>query len=150
MRIVIQRVSKASLKVEHRLKSSIDEGLVILLGIEKDDNDDDIAWLTKKIVGMRIFYNEDGVKDLSIKDVDGEILVVSQFTLHARIKKGNRPTYIDAAAPDIAFPLYEKFVEKLGIELNKKIKTGEFGTYMQIEMINDGPVTIIADSKNRV
>lgn len=150
MRVVIQRVSKAELSVEHKVKTTISKGLVILLGIEYNDKKEDIEWLIKKIVNLRIFYNKDGIKDLSVKDIDGEILVVSQFTLHARIKKGNRPAYIDAASPDISRPLYEEFIKTLSLKFGKKIETGEFGTYMQIDMVNDGPVTIIADSKNRV
>ncbi|PVX52230.1 D-tyrosyl-tRNA(Tyr) deacylase [Balneicella halophila] len=147
MRAVIQRVSEAILSVEHIPKCSIELGLVVLLGIEHEDTEEDASWLAKKIANLRIFYNDEGVKDLSVIDVNGEILVVSQFTLYARTKKGNRPAYIDAAHPDISKPLYELFVKKLQQEINKKIMTGIFGSYMQINMINDGPVTIIIDTK---
>lgn len=149
MRVVIQRVSKAEVSVENEFKAKIGNGLVLLLGVEHEDKQEDIEWLTTKIVNMRIFYDDEGVKNLSVRDIDGEILVVSQFTLHARIKKGNRPAYLDAASPEKALKLYNTFVLDLNTKLGKKVETGTFGSYMQIAMINDGPVTIIADSKNR-
>lgn len=149
MRAIIQRVSKAILSVEQQPKCKIGLGLVILLGIEHEDSEEDATWLAKKIANLRIFYNNERLKDLSVKDVNGEILVVSQFTLHARTKKGNRPAYVDAAPPDISLPLYEDFIGKIKHELGKDIATGSFGTYMQIDMINDGPVTIFIDTKNK-
>lgn len=147
MRAIIQRVSKATLSIAHKPKCKIGLGLVVLLGIEHEDSEEDAAWLAKKIANLRIFYNDDGLKDLSVKDVNGEVLVVSQFTLHARTKKGNRPAYVDAAPPAISEPLYEDFVKKVECEISKKVATGSFGTYMQIDMINDGPVTIFIDTK---
>lgn len=135
--------------MENEFKAKIGNGLVLLLGVEHEDKQEDIEWLTTKIVNMRIFYDDEGVKNLSVRDIDGEILVVSQFTLHARIKKGNRPAYLDAAPPEKALKLYNTFVLDLNTKLGKKVETGTFGSYMQIAMINDGPVTIIADSKNR-
>ena len=147
MRIVIQRTKKASVSVEGNLLSAIESGMMVLVGIEEEDNNEDIDYLVKKICNMRIFDDENGVMNLSVKDVDGEILAISQFTLHARTKKGNRPSYISAAKPDISIPLYEKFVSELSKELGKKVKTGQFGADMQVELINDGPVTIIMDSK---
>ncbi len=147
MRIVIQRTKKASVSVEGNLLSAIETGMMVLVGIEEEDNNEDIDYLVKKICNMRIFDDENGVMNLSVKDVDGEILAISQFTLHARTKKGNRPSYISAAKPDISIPLYEKFVSELSKELGKDVKTGQFGADMQVELINDGPVTIIMDSK---
>lgn len=147
MRIVIQRTKKASVSVEGNLLSAIETGMMVLVGIEEEDNNEDIDYLVKKICNMRIFDDENGVMNLSVKDVDGEILAISQFTLHARTKKGNRPSYISAAKPNISIPLYEKFVSELSKELGKKVKTGKFGADMQVELINDGPVTIIMDSK---
>lgn len=147
MRIVIQRTKKASVSVEGNLLSAIETGMMVLVGIEEEDNNEDIDYLVKKICNMRIFDDENGVMNLSVKDVDGEILAISQFTLHARTKKGNRPSYISAAKPDISIPLYEKFVSELSKELGKDVKTGKFGADMQVELINDGPVTIIMDSK---
>lgn len=147
MRIVIQRTKKASVSVEGNLLSAIETGMMVLVGIEEEDNNEDIDYLVKKICNMRIFDDENGVMNLSVKDVDGEILAISQFTLHARTKKGNRPSYISAAKPDISIPLYEKFVSDLSKELGKDVKTGKFGADMQVELINDGPVTIIMDSK---
>jgi len=149
MRIVIQKVTESKLSVEGILFSSIGEGLLVLIGIESNDNDEDIEYLVKKICNMRIFEDEDGVMNLSVKDVDGEIMAVSQFTLMARTKKGNRPSYIDAAGPSISLPMYEKFVAALQNGCGKVIKTGEFGANMQISMVNDGPTTIIVDSKNK-
>ncbi|MBA7559951.1 MAG: D-tyrosyl-tRNA(Tyr) deacylase [Bacteroidetes bacterium] len=149
MRVVIQRVKNASVEIRNKNHSSVGQGLLIFLGIENDDSEDDISWLCKKIIQLRIFDDKDGVMNLSVADVNGEILVISQFTLHAKTKKGNRPSYIKAARPDIAIPLYEKFVEKLGFYLEKEIKTGEFGALMQVSLVNDGPVTIIIDTKNK-
>ena len=150
MRVVIQRVSKASVTINENVKSEIKNGLLILLGIEEADSQEDIEWLSGKISRLRIFGDENGEMNLSIKDVDGDIIVVSQFTLHANTKKGNRPSFIKAAKPETAVPLYDQFVDQLEIDLDKKIQTGEFGEMMQVELINDGPVTIIIDSKNRV
>ena len=149
MRVVIQRVKNAAVEIRNKNHSSVGQGLLIFLGIENDDSEDDISWLCKKIIQLRIFDDKDGVMNLSVADVNGEILVISQFTLHAKTKKGNRPSYIKAARPDIAIPLYEKFVEKLGFYLEKEIKTGEFGALMQVSLVNDGPVTIIIDTKNK-
>jgi D-aminoacyl-tRNA deacylase len=149
MRVVIQRVSKASVSIDNKLKSSIGKGMLILLGIEDLDTIEDINWLCEKICKLRIFNDENGVMNIPITEIDGEILLVSQFTLHASVKKGNRPTYIRASKPDFAIPMYEKFIDKLQFELGKDIKTGVFGADMQVELINDGPVTIIIDSKNK-
>ena len=149
MKVVIQRVNQASVTVEETLKSEIKIGLLILVGIENEDSEDDINWLSNKITQLRIFDDKDGVMNLSVKDVDGEILTISQFTLHAKTKKGNRPSYQQAAKPEISVPLYKKFVEQLGKHLGKEIKTGEFGAYMKVALENDGPVTIIIDSKNK-
>ena len=149
MRIIIQRVREASVTIEGTLHSSIGQGMMIWVGIEDADTDEDIAYLTKKVVNMRIFDDVDGVMNRSVLDVEGEILVVSQFTLHASTKKGNRPSYIKAAKPDISVPLYEKFCSELSIALKKSVKTGVFGADMQCDLINDGPVTIIMDSKNK-
>jgi len=150
MRVVIQRVTEASVKIGDREKSSIGTGMLILLGIEDPDTQADIDWLCKKISNLRIFDDKDGIMNLSVKDVEGEILVVSQFTLHASTKKGNRPSYIKAAKPDTAIPLYEKFVTTLEQETGRPLKTGEFGAMMDILLTNSGPVTIIIDSKHRV
>lgn len=147
---VIQRVTEASVKIEGTLKSKITEGLMILLGIEEADSLEDISWLSKKIVNLRIFADENGVMNKSLLEVKGEILLISQFTLHASTKKGNRPSYIKAAKPDIAIPLYEKMIASLESELGKPIGTGEFGADMKVALINDGPVTIIIDSQNKV
>ena len=149
MRILIQRVTKASVTIDQKEKRAIEQGLVVLLGIEEADSDDDIDYLVRKTINLRIFDDADGVMNRSVIDIDGEMLVVSQFTLHASTKKGNRPSYIRAAKPDIAIPLYERFVERLEAALSKPIVTGEFGADMQIELVNDGPVTIWMDSKNR-
>jgi D-aminoacyl-tRNA deacylase len=149
MRAVVQRVSKASVTSEKGLLSSIDSGLLVLVGIEEADGRDDVEWLSNKIVQLRIFDDPDGVMNLSITDVRGEMIVVSQFTLHAKTKKGNRPSYIKAAQPDIAIPIYEQFVSRLSDLLGKKVGTGEFGAMMQVALINDGPVTIIIDTKNK-
>ncbi|HWY37291.1 MAG TPA: D-aminoacyl-tRNA deacylase [Bacteroidia bacterium] len=149
MRIVIQRVSEAGVTIEEKLFSSIGKGLLILVGIEEADTLEDIEWLCKKITELRIFADTEGKMNLSIKDVKGEALVVSQFTLHASTKKGNRPSYIKAARPDVAIPLYEKFIAQLSVALESPVKTGVFGAYMYIGLVNDGPVTILVDSKNR-
>lgn len=149
MKVVIQRVSEASVTIDQNIVAQINKGLLILVGIESEDNLEDINWLVSKIVYLRIFGDEKNVMNLSIKDSDGEIIVVSQFTLHALTKKGNRPSYIKAAKPEIAIPMYEKFVQLLELELGKKIQTGQFGADMKVALVNDGPVTIIIDSKNR-
>ena len=149
MRIIIQRVRNASVTIAGQLHSAIGQGMMILVGIEDADNDEDIAFLTKKVVNMRIFDDADGVMNRSVLDTDGEILVVSQFTLHASTKKGNRPSYIRSAKPDISIPLYETFCTELSLALGKQVKTGVFGADMQCALINDGPVTIFMDSKNK-
>ena len=149
MRAVIQRVSKASVGIEKKEYSSIKKGLLILLGIEADDNNEDIDWLSKKISDLRIFNDNNATMNLSVKEISGEILVVSQFTLHALTKKGNRPSYIKAAQPEIAIPIYEEFIKKLSLVINKEVKTGIFGAMMEVSLINDGPVTIIIDTKNK-
>lgn len=149
MRAVIQRVSKASVTVDNKVKSSIKNGLLILLGISYDDGISDIEWISKKIINLRIFNDENGVMNRSLVDVNGEIIVVSQFTLMASTKKGNRPSYIKAAKPEIAIPLYEQFITQIESDLNKKVGKGVFGADMKIELFNDGPVTIILDSKNK-
>ena len=149
MRIIIQRVRNASVTIEGQLHSAIGQGMMILVGIEDADGDDDIAFLVKKVAAMRIFDDENGVMNLSVMDIKGEVLVVSQFTLHASTKKGNRPSYIRAAKPNISVPLYEKFCSELSSILGKPVKTGVFGADMQCALINDGPVTIFMDSKNK-
>ncbi|OQX77945.1 MAG: D-tyrosyl-tRNA(Tyr) deacylase [Bacteroidetes bacterium 4484_249] len=150
MKAVIQRVTQASVEIENTIKGKIGVGLLVLLGIEDADSNEDIEWLSGKISRLRVFADEKGVMNLSITDVDGGILLISQFTLHASTKKGNRPSYIKAARPEVAIPLYEKFKTRLEKEINKKVETGEFGAYMKISLVNDGPVTIIVDTKNRV
>ncbi len=149
MRAVIQRVQKASVNIDGTLKSEIGQGLLILLGIENDDENEDVTWLTNKISSLRIFNDSQGVMNLSIKDIDGEAMVVSQFTLHAKTKKGNRPSYIAAARPEKAIPLYELFIKTLSELISKPVKTGKFGAMMDISLINTGPVTIIIDTKNK-
>ena len=149
MKAVIQRVSNASVTINNTKVAAIQQGLLILLGIVDDDTQDDISWLSKKIVNMRIFSDENGVMNVSILDSQGDAIVVSQFTLHASTRKGNRPSYIKAAKPDIAIPLYEAFVKQLETDLGKPVQTGEFGADMKVELLNDGPVTIIIDSKNK-
>jgi len=149
MRIVIQKVLKASVTIENKTVSSIEKGLLVLVGIEDADTPEDIDFLVNKITQLRVFDDENGVMNLSVKDVDGEILVVSQFTLYASTKKGNRPSYIRASKPDFAVPMYEQFVAKTEEVLGKKIGTGEFGAMMQVALVNDGPVTIIIDSKQK-
>jgi D-aminoacyl-tRNA deacylase len=147
---VIQRTSEASVKIDEQVKAVIGKGLVVLLGIEEADGDEDIEWLSTKIVNLRIFNDAEGVMNVSVKDDGGDIIVVSQFTLHASTKKGNRPSYIKAAKPDVAIPLYKKFVAVLQTALGKNVQTGEFGADMKVSLINDGPVTIVIDTKNRV
>lgn len=149
MRVVIQRVKYASVTVDGAITGKIDHGLLVLIGIEDADVDEDIEWLGAKIVNLRVFDDEKGVMNLSVKDVDGGILLVSQFTLHASTKKGNRPSYIKASRPDYAIPMYEKMIAQLEKESGKKIQAGIFGADMKVELLNDGPVTIIIDSKNR-
>lgn len=150
MIVVIQRVSESSVKIEGNVKAQIGLGLMILLGIEEADTQEDIDWLAKKIVNLRIFPDENGVMNRCVLEVGGEILLISQFTLHASTKKGNRPSYIKAAKPDFAIPMYEKMIQVLEAELGKAIGTGEFGADMKVSLVNDGPVTIVIDSKNRV
>src|SRR6185503_5918200 len=149
MRAVIQRVSKASVTIDGKIHSQINEGLLVLLGIEDADTADDIEWLSGKIVNLRIFNDDNGVMNVSVVEKKGEILLVSQFTLHASTKKGNRPSYIRASKPDVAIPLYEQMVKQLGIDLGKDVKTGMFAADMKVELLNDGPVTIIIDTKNK-
>ncbi|MGB7784481.1 MAG: D-aminoacyl-tRNA deacylase [Salinimicrobium sp.] len=149
MRAVLQRVSEASVTIEGKKNAEIGEGLLILLGIEDEDAEEDISWLCGKIAKMRIFNDADGLMNNSLLDVGGDAIVVSQFTLHANTKKGNRPSYIKAARPEVAIPLYEKFIAHLAKELGKPVGTGEFGADMKVALLNDGPVTILIDSKNR-
>lgn len=150
MRAVIQRVSEANVKIDGHIVGSIDTGLLVLLGIAHDDQQTDIDYLIKKLIQMRLFSDSDGKMNVSLADIDGAILVVSQFTLHAKTKKGNRPSYIDAARPETAIPLYEKFISDLKEEIGiDNVATGEFGAMMQVSLVNDGPVTIIIDSKDR-
>ena len=149
MRAVIQRVTKASVAINGSVKSSIGHGLLVLAGIEETDSETDLEWLCNKIVQLRIFSDTNGVMNLSVQDTGGEILAVSQFTLHAKTKKGNRPSYIRAAGPETAIPLYKMFVERLSVLMGKEVGSGEFGAMMQIELINDGPVTIIIDTKEK-
>ena len=149
MKTVIQRVSEAAVSIDGNIKGSIKTGLLILLGIEDSDTTDDIRWLVSKIVNLRIFGDNAGTMNLSVKDINGDLMVVSQFTLHASTKKGNRPSYIKAAKPDIAIPMYEGFIAELNVMSGKKCEAGEFGADMKIRLVNDGPVTIIIDSKNR-
>lgn len=149
MRAVIQRVINASVTIEGKIHSQIGKGLLILLGIEDTDNDEDIQWLSSKMVNLRIFDDAEGVMNESVKDQNGEILLVSQFTLHASTKKGNRPSYIKASKPDVAVPLYEKMINQLSSDLGKPVGTGIFGADMTVELCNDGPVTIVIDTKNK-
>ena len=146
---LIQRVSEACVRIDDAIKSKIEKGLLVFVGIEEADNDEDIGWLAAKIVNLRVFNDEQGVMNISVKEAGGDILVVSQFTLHASTKKGNRPSYIKAARPDVAIPLYEKFILKLAVIMGKLIQTGEFGADMKISLINDGPVTIVIDTKDK-
>ena len=149
MKVVIQRVSEASVTINNNVVASINNGLLVLLGIVDDDSQEDINWLCNKIANLRIFGDENGVMNKSLLDINGEVIVVSQFTLHANTKKGNRPSYIKAAKPEVAIPLYETFVKQLEHNLSKKVQTGEFGADMKVKLINDGPVTIIIDTKNK-
>ena len=149
MKAVIQRVSKASVTIEAKKVADIQKGLLILLGVEDADTQEDITWLSKKIANLRIFNDENGVMNNSVLDENGEAIVVSQFTLHASTKKGNRPSYLKASKPDVAIPMYEKFVQQLENDLQKKVQTGEFGADMKVELLNDGPVTIIIDTKDK-
>ncbi|HEV2831366.1 MAG TPA: D-aminoacyl-tRNA deacylase [Hanamia sp.] len=149
MRVIIQRVLKASVTIDNSVKSAIKNGLLVLVGIEDADIDEDIKWLAYKIVNLRIFDDENKIPNISVKDIGGDILVVSQFTLQASTKKGNRPSYIKASKAEIAIPLYEKFITQLERDFNKKIFTGEFGADMKVELINDGPITIWIDTKNK-
>lgn len=147
MKIVLQRVKKASVNIDNKTAATINKGLLLLIGITTDDSEKDIDWLVKKVSQLRVFNDESGKMNLSIQDIDGEVLLISQFTLYANIKKGNRPSYIAAARPEIAIPLYELFIQKLGLVIAKPIQTGVFGADMQVSLINDGPVTILMDSK---
>lgn len=149
MKAIIQRVSKASVTINNKKVANIKNGLLVLLGIVNEDTFDDISWLSKKISNLRIFNDDEGVMNTSIINNKGDIIIVSQFTLHASTKKGNRPSYIKAAKPDIAIPLYEAFIKQVETDLNKKVQTGQFGADMKVELLNDGPVTIIIDSKNK-
>jgi D-tyrosyl-tRNA(Tyr) deacylase len=149
MKAVLQRVTSASVTIDNKIVAEIQKGLLVLIGIEDADAQEDINWLTSKIANLRIFADENEVMNLSLKDIDGEIIVVSQFTLHALTKKGNRPSYIKAAKPEIAIPLYENFIAQMEIEIGKKVQTGQFGADMKVALINDGPVTIIMDTKNK-
>lgn len=149
MRILIQRVNEASVEIDNKIKSAINAGLLILVGIEEADTTEDSEWLAGKAVGLRIFDDENGVMNRSVTDIDGEILVVSQFTLHAMTKKGNRPSYIKAAKHEIAIPLYEHFCRELSLKLGKEVKTGTFAADMKVALVNNGPVTIWIDSKNK-
>ena len=149
MRAVIQRVTRASVTIDQKVNAQIENGLLILLGIEEADNEEDITWMCRKVANMRIFNDSNEIMNESLLDVNGDVIVVSQFTLHASTKKGNRPSYIKAAKPEVAIPLYEKFVKQLETEIGKPVGTGEFGADMKVELLNDGPVTIILDSKNK-
>ena len=149
MKAVIQRVSQSSVSINQKVVAQISEGLLVLIGIEDADNQEDINWLTSKIANLRIFGDENNIMNLSLKDINGEIIVVSQFTLHALTKKGNRPSYIKASKPEIAIPLYESFIKQMESELGKKVQTGEFGADMKVSLVNDGPVTILIDTKNK-
>mgnify|MGYP000430039773 CR=1 FL=1 len=149
MRIILQRVKEASVTIEGKINAQIEQGLLLLVGIEPEDQQEDIDWLCKKVLDLRIFSDDEGKMNFSVRDVDGDLIVVSQFTLHANVKKGTRPSFIKAARPEIAIPLYQNFVQTVEKNLGKKVGTGEFGADMKVALINDGPVTIILDSKNR-
>ena len=149
MRVVVQKVTQASVVIENQTVASINKGLLVLVGIEDTDTSDDIAWLSAKIVNLRVFDDDKGVMNLSVKDVEGEVLIVSQFTLHASTKKGNRPSYIRAARPEVAIPIYQAFIKHTETLLGKPIPTGQFGAMMQVSLCNDGPVTILIDTKNK-
>lgn len=150
MKVVIQRVIEASVSVNDSIISQIGKGLLVFVGIEAADNQDDISWLVNKILNLRVFSDDQGVMNKSILDCNGDLLVVSQFTLHARVKKGNRPSYVDAAPPQISIPIYEQFVASLEMELRKRVYTGVFGADMKVALVNEGPVTILMDSKNKL
>ncbi|WP_379952999.1 D-aminoacyl-tRNA deacylase [Dokdonia sp. R78006] len=150
MKAVIQRVTEASVTIDGVVKSEINQGLLVLLGVTHDDTKEDIEWLANKIIGLRIFSDNDGAMNLSVGDVDGDILVISQFTLYASTKKGNRPSFLEAARPDTAIPMYEEFVSTLSRKRNKPTYTGEFGADMKVQLLNDGPVTIVIDTKNKI
>ena len=149
MRVVIQKVTQASVSIENQIVASIDKGLLVLVGIEDGDTNEDIAWLSSKLVNLRVFDDDNGVMNLSVKEVEGEVLIVSQFTLHASTKKGNRPSYIKAARPEVAIPIYEAFIKQVETLLGKRVPTGQFGAMMQVSLCNDGPVTILIDTKNK-
>ena len=149
MRAVIQRVSKASVTIHNKIYSQIENGLLVLVGIEDADTAEDIKWLAGKIVNLRVFNDDNGVMNVSVKDINGDIIAVSQFTLHASTKKGNRPSYIKASKPEFAIPMYEKFIQQLSNDLGKPVGTGVFGADMKVELLNDGPVTIVIDTKNK-
>jgi D-tyrosyl-tRNA(Tyr) deacylase len=149
MRVVIQKVTQASVSIDNQIVGSINKGLLVLVGIEDGDTNEDIAWLSSKIVNLRVFDDDNGVMNLSVKEMDGEVLIVSQFTLHASTKKGNRPSYIKAARPEVAIPIYEAFIKQVESLLGKKVPTGQFGAMMQVGLCNDGPVTILIDTKNK-
>ncbi|WP_315544595.1 D-aminoacyl-tRNA deacylase [Capnocytophaga leadbetteri] len=149
MRVVIQKVTQASVSIENQIVASINQGLLVLVGIEDTDTNDDIVWLSAKIVNLRVFDDDNGVMNLSVKEVEGEVLIVSQFTLHASTKKGNRPSYIKAARPEVAIPIYEAFIKQIESLLGKRVPTGQFGAMMQVSLCNDGPVTILIDTKNK-
>ena len=149
MRVVIQKVTQASVSIENQIEASIDKGLLVLVGIEDGDANEDIVWLSSKIVNLRVFDDDNGVMNLSVKEVEGEVLIVSQFTLHASTKKGNRPSYIKAARPEVAIPIYEAFIKQVESLLGKKVLTGQFGAMIQVSLCNDGPVTILIDTKNK-
>jgi D-tyrosyl-tRNA(Tyr) deacylase len=149
MKTVIQRVSQSSVTINNEIVAQIQNGLLVLVGIEDEDQQEDIVWLASKIANLRIFADENDIMNLSVKEINGDVIVVSQFTLHAQTQKGNRPSYIKASKPEIAIPMYEKFIQHLELELGKSIQTGQFGADMKVALVNDGPVTIIIDSKNR-
>lgn len=149
MKVVIQRVSQASVTIEGERVADIQHGLLVLVGFEDSDNQEDITWLCSKMANLRIFGDDNGVMNLSLKDTNGEMIIVSQFTLHALTKKGNRPSYIKASKPEIAIPLYERFIAQMETELGKKVQTGQFGADMKVSLLNDGPVTIVIDTKNK-
>ena len=149
MRVVIQKVTQASVSIENQIVASIDKGLLMLVGIEDGDTNEDIAWLSAKIVNLRVFDDDNGVMNLSVKEVEGQVLIVSQFTLYASTKKGNRPSYIKAARPEVAIPIYETFIKQVESLLGKRVSTGQFGAMMQVSLCNDGPVTILIDTKNK-
>ena len=149
MRVLIQKVTQASVSIENQIVASIDKGLLVLVGIEDGDTNEDIAWLSSKMVNLRVFDDDNGVMNLSVKEVEGEVLIVSQFTLHASTKKGNRPSYIMAARPEVAIPVYEAFIKQVETLLGKRVPTGQFGAMMQVSLCNDGPVTILIDTKNK-